>query len=96
VLWSFEKAGVKIADHHTESRHFLTHIDKEEKAGRTVPADWTWIVPPLSGGATPVFHLYYTEADQRPNFYLDENARDLSRCPFHASGTASVVPAPHR
>ena len=93
VLWSFERAGVKIADHHTESRHFLTHIAKEEKAGRTVPADWTWIVPPMSGATTPVFHRYYEEADQRPNFYLDENARDLSRCPFHASGTASVVTA---
>jgi hypothetical protein len=39
-------------------------------AGR-VPADWTWIVPPMSGAATPVFHRYYHEADQRPNFYLD-------------------------
>lgn len=94
VLWSFEKAGVKIADHHTESRHFLTHIDKEKRAGRDVPADWSWIVPPLSGGATAVFHRYYTEVDQRPNFYLDEPARDLARCPFHASATASVTPAP--
>ncbi|MCP2324639.1 nitric-oxide synthase [Hamadaea flava] len=92
VLWSFERAGVKIADHHTESRHFLTHIAKEEKAGRTVPADWSWIVPPLSGGATPVFHRYYPEADLKPNFYLDENAKELSRCPFHAAASASVAP----
>jgi nitric-oxide synthase, bacterial len=93
VLWSFEKAGVKISDHHTESRHFLKHIAKEEKAGRTVPADWTWIVPPMSGAVTPVFHRYYEEADQRPNFYLDENAKDLARCPFHATASAAVVPS---
>ena len=79
VLHSFERAGVKIADHHTESARFLEHVRREESAGRQVPADWTWIVPPLSGAATPVFHRYYHEADQRPNFYLDGEARTLAR-----------------
>jgi nitric-oxide synthase len=79
VLHSYELAGVRISDHHTESRRFLAHLDREGRAGREVPADWTWIVPPISGGATPVFHRYYHEADQRPNFYLDETARDLGR-----------------
>jgi nitric-oxide synthase, bacterial len=86
VLWSFEKAGVRISDHHTESRRFLTHLGNEEKAGRPVPADWTWIVPPMSGGITPVFHRYYQEMDLRPAFYLDDEAaalaRDGSRCPY--------------
>jgi nitric-oxide synthase len=77
VLWSFERAGVRMSDHHTESRRFLTHIAREERAGRSVPADWTWIVPPISGGATPVFHRYYDEGDQRPGFYLDDDAREL-------------------
>ncbi len=31
----------------------------------------------MSGGVTPVFHRYYDEVDLRPNFYLDEQARDL-------------------
>jgi nitric-oxide synthase len=96
VHHSFEQAGVRISDHHTESRRFLTHIEKEEAAGRAVPADWTWIVPPMSGAATPVFHRYYDERDQRPNFYLDEAARDLARCPFHAAGKAPVTPSPLR
>ncbi|MEV1286862.1 nitric oxide synthase oxygenase [Micromonospora sp. NPDC049679] len=78
VLWSFERAGVKISDHHTESERFLTHVRNEERAGRQVPADWSWIVPPISGGATGVFHRYYHEADLRPNFYLDAEARTLS------------------
>jgi nitric-oxide synthase len=97
VHHSFELAGVKISDHHTEARRFLTHIEKEETAGRPVPADWSWIVPPMSGAATPVFHRYYVERDQRPNFYLDESAKDLARCPFHATGSASVTasPQPH-
>ncbi|GIJ64527.1 nitric oxide synthase oxygenase [Virgisporangium aurantiacum] len=77
VLWSFDRAGARISDHHTESRHFLRHCEKEEKAGRPVPADWTWIVPPVSGGVTPVFHRYYDELELRPNFYLDDEARVL-------------------
>jgi nitric-oxide synthase len=77
VLHSYEKAGVRITDHHTESRLFVTHVERELKAGRPAPADWTWIVPPVSGGITPVFHQYYTEADLRPNFYLDEYANGL-------------------
>jgi nitric-oxide synthase, bacterial len=83
VLHSFEKAGIKMSDHHTESRRFLKHLSNEEKAGRRVPADWTWIVPPMSGGITPVFHRYYDEMDLRPAFYLDEEASALARdgCP---------------
>jgi Nitric oxide synthase, oxygenase domain len=31
-------------------------------------ADWSWIVPPICGAATPVFHRYYDAADLRPNY----------------------------
>jgi len=79
VLWSFARAGVKISDHHTESRRFLQHIENERRAGREVPADWSWIVPPMSSSTTAVFHHYYHEADQRPNFYLDPQAGHLAR-----------------
>jgi nitric-oxide synthase len=88
VLFSFERTGVKVSDHHTESARFIAHLGNEERAGRLVPADWSWIVPPLSGSATPVFHRYYHEADQRPAFYLDDAARALGEsgepagCPF--------------
>ncbi|WP_141566466.1 nitric oxide synthase oxygenase [Pseudonocardia sp. N23] len=70
VQHSFDEAGVTMADHHTESDRFLAHLAKEEKAGRSCPADWTWIVPPLSGGLTSVFHRYYDDPrpDERPAF----------------------------
>ncbi|WP_327251380.1 nitric oxide synthase oxygenase [Streptomyces sp. NBC_01244] len=61
VLHSFDRAKVTIADHHTESRRFLTHLEKEERKGRDVGADWSWIVPPISGSATPVFHRTYED-----------------------------------
>jgi nitric-oxide synthase, bacterial len=79
VLWSFEQAGVKMTDHHTEAERFLAHLRNEERSGRQVPADWTWIVPPMSGSLTPVFHRYYPEMDLRPAFYLDEEAIALAR-----------------
>jgi nitric-oxide synthase, bacterial len=69
VLHSYEQAGVRISDHHTESQRFLAHMRSEAKAGRPVPADWTWIVPPISGGLSPLFHRYYDELDLRPAFY---------------------------
>ena len=70
VLHSFERAGVTIADHHTESVRFLSHIAREQRQGRPTPADWSWIVPPVSGGLTPVYHRYYDPVDprQRPAF----------------------------
>jgi nitric-oxide synthase len=70
VQHSFDLAGVTMADHHGESRRFLTHVDREEKAGRPCPADWSWIVPPVSAALTPVYHRYYDEPDAttRPAF----------------------------
>jgi nitric-oxide synthase, bacterial len=76
VLHSFGEAGVTIADHHTESQRFLTHLAREEKAGRGCPADWSWIVPPISGGLTPVFHRYYDTAVSGPEFSTDPGAAD--------------------
>jgi len=97
VLWSYERAGVRIADHHGEARRFLTHVERERRAGRPTPADWTWIVPPMSGALTAVYHRYYHEADQRPNFYLDPVARELGRSGrLPAAGTETPSPVRDR
>jgi nitric-oxide synthase len=74
VLHSFAEDGVSITDHHTESKRFLSHLDKEERAGRRCPAEWSWIVPPLSGGLTPVFHRHYDTEVRGPEFRLDGDA----------------------
>ena len=68
VLASFDRAGVRMSDHHAESRRFILHLDRERRAGRSVPADWSWIVPPMSGSTTPVFHRYYDEAVSGPRY----------------------------
>ncbi|MDH6133627.1 nitric-oxide synthase [Kitasatospora sp. MAA4] len=74
VLHSFEEAGVTMSDHHTESERFIKHIAQEQRLGRPTPADWSWIVPPVSGGLTPVFHRYYDPVDPstRPAFLARE------------------------
>lgn len=69
VLHSFALHGVTIVDHHTVSRQFVAHEKKELQAGRLLPADWGWIVPPLSGSATPVFHRHYKDVLLKPNFF---------------------------
>jgi nitric-oxide synthase len=79
VLHSFDHAGVTVTDHHTESRRFLTHLEREERVGRVCPADWSWIVPPISGAATPVYHRYYDDVRLSPEFvhHPDAVARAL-------------------
>jgi nitric-oxide synthase len=79
VLHSFRVNGATIADHHTESRRFLVHLEREERAGRSCPADWSWIVPPMSGSQTPVFHRYYDTEDRVPNFFIDDDAARRAR-----------------
>ncbi|MCD2194168.1 nitric oxide synthase oxygenase [Actinomycetospora endophytica] len=84
VQHSFDQAGVSMADHHGESQRFLRHLEREESAGRTCPVDWSWIVPPISGGLTPVFHRYYDEpSESGPMFRMDpQQAARGQGCPM--------------
>ena len=93
VLWSFEQAGLRISDHHSESRRFLDHLAKEERAGRVTPADWSWIVPPMSASLTPVFHRYYDEVQLKPDFHLDPAAAELARNGRPVEATVTPDPA---
>lgn len=68
VLHSFRQAGVRMVDHHTVTRHFLEFEGNERKKGRPTYAEWSWIVPPVSGSATPVFHRPYRNVELKPNF----------------------------
>jgi len=69
VLHSFAKYRVAIVDHHTACRQFVIHEERERQMGRPVAADWGWIVPPISGSVTPVFHIPYHDATLKPNFF---------------------------
>ncbi|OWK06584.1 NOS3 [Cervus elaphus hippelaphus] len=56
VLHSYQLAKVTIVDHHAATVSFMKHLENEQKARGGCPADWAWIVPPISGSLTPVFH----------------------------------------
>ncbi|XP_065442553.1 nitric oxide synthase 3 isoform X6 [Chrysemys picta bellii] len=56
VLHSFQVAKVTIVDHHAATESFIKHMENELQMRGGCPADWVWIVPPISGSLTPVFH----------------------------------------
>jgi nitric-oxide synthase len=69
VLHSFQQHGVTIVDHHSASKQFARHEQYERQADRTVPGDWSWLVPPMSGSASPLFHREYEDTPLRPNYF---------------------------
>jgi nitric-oxide synthase, bacterial len=69
VLHSFGQQGVAIVDHHTAAKQFKRFEDNEEKSGRDVTGDWTWLIPPLSPATTHIFHQHYSNEVKLPNFF---------------------------
>ena len=76
VLHSYQKAGVVLVDHHTASRQFMSFVKQEERAGRDVTSQWSWIVPPMSGSATEVFHSDWLDEIRKPNYFYREEESD--------------------
>ena len=74
VLHSFAKNGITIVDHHTASETFLTHMGNEMKSRGGCPADWVWIVPPMSSSATGVFHQEMVNYQLKPSYEYQEPA----------------------
>uniref|UniRef100_A0A8U7PAC7 Nitric oxide synthase n=1 Tax=Corvus moneduloides TaxID=1196302 RepID=A0A8U7PAC7_CORMO len=67
VLHSFQ--NVTIMDHHSASESFLKYMQSEYRARGGCPADWVWIVPPMSGSITPVFHQEMLNYVLTPFYY---------------------------
>jgi nitric-oxide synthase len=78
VMHSFAADGVSMVDHHTASRQFVRHEEKEQIAERCMPALWSWIVPPISGSATVVWPRHYEDVRQVPNFFHQRPAWRVS------------------
>lgn len=70
VLHSFESDGVRLVDHHQAAAEFMQFCAAESAENRVVSADWSWIVPPMSGSATPVFHRTYALEPELPNLLI--------------------------
>ena len=68
VLHSFKAAGVRIIDHHSVAELHVRFEEAERAAGREVSGDWSWLVPPLSGSASPLWGRSYHPVEYSPNF----------------------------
>uniref|UniRef100_A0A1W7RA54 Nitric oxide synthase n=1 Tax=Hadrurus spadix TaxID=141984 RepID=A0A1W7RA54_9SCOR len=74
VLYSFQLANVTIVDHHNASESYMKHCDNEQRLRGGCPADWLWIVPPISGSITPVFHQEMLFYQLKPSYEYQEPA----------------------
>ncbi|MCS7464581.1 nitric oxide synthase oxygenase [Paenibacillus doosanensis] len=84
VLYSFKLKGVSIVDHHTASEQFMRFERQEADAGRAVNGKWSWLIPPMSPAATPIWDRYFHENKElRPAFsyqpvpYGNESAAEV-------------------
>uniref|UniRef100_A0A8B9J8A4 Nitric oxide synthase n=1 Tax=Astyanax mexicanus TaxID=7994 RepID=A0A8B9J8A4_ASTMX len=69
VIHSFQKNKVTITDHHSAAESFMKHMETEVRLRGGCPADWIWLVPPMSGSLTPVFHQEMISYILSPFFY---------------------------
>nr|KAF6457864.1 nitric oxide synthase 2 [Rousettus aegyptiacus] len=90
VLHSFQKQNVTIMDHHSAAESFMKYMQNEYRSRGGCPADWVWLVPPISGSITPVFHqemlnyvlspfYYYQVEPWKTHVWQDEKRRPQRR-----------------
>ncbi|KAK3612606.1 hypothetical protein CHS0354_042115 [Potamilus streckersoni] len=72
VLYSYQAMGVTITDHHAASESFMKHIENEQRLRGGCPADWVWIVPPMSGSLVPVFRQEMLLYKLKPSYEYQE------------------------
>ncbi len=68
VIHSFKLSGVSIVDHHTAAEQFMRFMKREHDHGRNVNARWSWLIPPMSPAATPIWNQSFEERDVKPDF----------------------------
>jgi len=74
VLHSFAQDDVRIVDHHRASSEFMRFVKKEMEQGRLVSGQWSWLVPPMSGSTTEVFHRGWKDRKWVPDYLIQERA----------------------
>lgn len=88
VLHSFEQAGVKMVDHHTASEQYLQFEALEARQQRETTGDWAWLVPPVSGSVSPLFHKEMRNLIKTPNYLMRDEPYPVKKtlnsrgCPF--------------
>ena len=93
MLYSYNKCGVTIWDHHTASESFMQFYSGEIKTRGGCPADWIWLVPPMSSSTSPLFHQEMTFYFLKPSFEYQviSTIRYVSSIPTMCLSAGSVV-----
>ncbi|KAJ8383900.1 hypothetical protein AAFF_G00213630 [Aldrovandia affinis] len=101
VMHSFQKHNVTITDHHSMAESFMRHMENEQRQRGGCPADWVWLVPPMSGSLTPVFHqemvsyilspFFYYQPDPWVTHVWPDGRRGLKRRGLSLRGLARAV-----
>jgi len=68
VLRSFDKAGVRIADHHAVGHEFLEFCRNEQAAGREPYGRWMWLVPPVSASTSVLYREPFQDVSIKPAY----------------------------
>ena len=68
VIGSFDKAGVRLADHHSATRDFVEFCRVEQRAGREVFGEWMWLVPPVSASLSPLYQQPFANISVKPAY----------------------------
>ena len=82
-----QSSKVTIVDHHAATESFIKHMENEVRVRGGCPGDWVWIVPPMSGSITPVFHQEMINYRLTPSFEYQVRSRATGPCDQHVSGT---------
>jgi nitric-oxide synthase len=93
VVHSFHRAGVTLVDHHAASAQFMDFHARETAEGRSVSAEWGWIVPPQAPAACEVFHLAMTDLGAVPNYYRSRGEDGAMLMPYYGDTQRSRLVA---
>ncbi|NBV45791.1 MAG: hypothetical protein EBR86_09170, partial [Planctomycetia bacterium] len=74
VLHSFDRAGVKIADHHAVGHEFLEFCRNEQAAGREPHGRWMWLVPPVSASTSVLYREPFKDVSLKPAYRYQKPA----------------------
>lgn len=78
VVHSYNKAGVRILDHHTLSESFKKFCTRETAHGRPVYGHWPWIVPPMSSNLSWIWHEPdFKKVILKPGYFYQSFPDDL-------------------
>ncbi|QJD79677.1 nitric oxide synthase oxygenase [Spirosoma rhododendri] len=69
VLHSFTQAKVTLVDHQTAAQQFMIHDQREKRAGRECPAQWSWVTPAAGGSTTTVWHHEMRDFYLSPSYH---------------------------